>query len=100
MGVWWCGEGGGGLSRSGASYGIGSGSTFGFLKLVLVVKGVGILRWEASSLSSRADCRRGCGSELYCHMGHIFGHCLFVCSILQWKMKGGKGPNTHRSLGA
>ena len=90
-------EGGGGLSRSRASYAIGLGSIFGFLRLLLVRKGVGILSWKPSCLASTVDYSRGCGEQFYCHIGHILGHRLFVYSVSQWKMKGMKGPNTiHR----
>lgn len=74
---------------------MGLESIFGFIGLVLVRMGVGILSWKPSCLASSDDCRRGCGSEFCCHTGHIFGHCLFVYSVSGWKVKGGRDLNTQ-----
>lgn len=82
------------LPRSAASSCGWFGKNFGFLLLVLDIKGIEILSWKPSGEASRADCGRGCGLEFYCCIR--FGHCLFRYSISQWKIKGGRGPTTPR----
>lgn len=80
----WHGEDGRRLPKSEASCVIGLGVIFGFLRLVL-----GLLSWKPTGLVSPASCGGSCESEFYCL--RWFGHCLFVCSVSQWKIEGERG---------
>ena len=80
----WHGKGGVGLQRSRASCVIGLGNIFGFLRLVLLGKGLGIPKWKPSGLASSAGHSRGCRSEFCCQIW--FGHCLSAYSISQRKI--------------